>query len=93
MTKRILTRGSLLLAVGGAVIATAVPAQANPVPGAPHPAPTLCGALNMVEASPSFYQYAVSDGMDVAMTRIHDVAPNAYQNMFMAVGVSTVHCS
>lgn len=95
MNKRILTRGSLLLAAAGAVIATAVPAQANPTPGAPHPAP-LCGALNMVHSSPAFYpDYAVSNGMDIAMNRIWDSGQgrHGWYNMFHAVDVSTVHCS
>lgn len=93
MTRRIITRASMLLAVSGAVIATAAPAQAAPVPGAPHPAP-LCGALNMVE-SYSFYPYAVSDGMDVAMNRIQDVGQgvHGWANMFQAVAVSSVACA
>jgi hypothetical protein len=91
MHKRILTRAGLLLAVGGATIAaSAVPAQANPVPDAPHPAP-LCGALNMAESSPSFYPYAVSDGMDIAMNTIYVVGQgiNGWNNMFLAVANSS----
>lgn len=94
MDNRILTRAGLLLAVGGVVLAPTVPAAATPVPGAPHPAP-LCAAFNMVHSSPDFYPYAVSDGMDVAMNRIHDVGQgiHGWDNMFHAVAVSTAHCS
>jgi hypothetical protein len=59
---------------------TALPAEA-----APHP--HLCGAFNMVEASPTFYgANAVSDGMDIAMSR-----DNARGNtgMFGAVAASS----
>jgi hypothetical protein len=55
----------VLVATGAcaALSFTALPAGA-----ATHPAP-LCGAFNMIEASPSYYgSNAVSDGMDIAMS-------------------------
>jgi hypothetical protein len=89
MTKRIIARACLLLAGGGAAIAAGiVPAQA--ATGGPHPAP-LCGALNMVESSPSYYQYAVSEGMDIAMTidAAHGSGANGNTGMFLAVAQSS----
>lgn len=93
MTKRIFARAAvaLLLTIGGAALTVgAVPANADTVPGAPHPAP-LCAALNMVQSSPSFYPYAVSDGMDIAMTTISVSGQgiNGWNNMFLAVTSST----
>lgn len=73
----------------GVAIATvsALPASA----AGPHPA-QLCGALNMIEASPSFYgAYAVSGGMDNAMGRLFVLQSPAFQNMFDAVAVSSSH--
>jgi hypothetical protein len=52
MTRTTFARISLALAMTAAPVAfLAAPAAAD----GPHPAP-LCGALNMIEASPSFYQ-------------------------------------
>jgi hypothetical protein len=78
-----------LLAGGGVAIAAGiVPAQA--VTGGPYPAP-LSGALNMVESSPSYYQYSVSDGMDIAMTidAADGNGPNDNTGMFLAVAQSS----
>jgi hypothetical protein len=81
MSRTTLTRISLVLAMTAAPVAfLAAPATAAGL----HPAP-LCGALNMIEASPSYYgSNAVSDGMDVAMN-IDNANGNA--GMFNAVGV------
>lgn len=74
-------------------VAVAVPVVLAATPAAaagPHPAP-LCGALNMIEASPSFYgAHAVSDGMDIAMGGLldHGQGINGWNNMFNAVAVS-----
>jgi hypothetical protein len=94
MTRRTIARMSLALAMSAAPIALiAAPASAD----APHPAP-LCGALNMIEASPAFYgDNAVSDGMDIAMSNLsrdgvtsgHGQSINGYDNMFQAVAVSS----
>jgi hypothetical protein len=60
-----------------------------PAGAATHGAP-LCGALNMIEASPSYYgTNAVSDGMDIAMTRDNN-AGNL--GMFGAVAASSAAC-
>lgn len=82
MSERRMSR-AMIVATGAcaALSFTALPAGA-----ATHPAP-LCGALNMIEASPSYYgANAVSDGMDIAMSR-----DNARGNtgMFGAVAASS----
>jgi hypothetical protein len=71
----------------------AAPAQA----AGPFPDP-LCGAFNMVKASPSFYPYAVSAGMDTAMGGQyerylidHDEGIHGFNNMFDAVGNTTAN--
>ena len=87
MTRTTFTRLSLVATMTAAPLAfLAGPAAAS----GPHPAP-LCGALNMIEASPSFYgTNAVSDGMDVAMNGllVHGQGVNGWSNMFDAVAVS-----
>lgn len=65
MTSRRTVR-ALVIAVGTCV---AVPLASTGAGAATHPAP-LCGAFNMVEASPLYYgSDAVSGGMDIAMSR------------------------
>lgn len=91
MTRRTMAKVSVAMAMTAAPIAAlAAPASADPAP--------LCGALNMVEASPSFYPGAVSDGMDIAMgnlspdmgaTSTHGQSINGWNNMFLAVDVSS----
>jgi hypothetical protein len=87
MNRTTFTRISLAVAMTAAPVAfLAAPAAA----GGPHPAP-LCGALNMIESSPSFYgPNAVSDGMDIAMNGllVHGQGVNGWNNMFDAVAVS-----
>lgn len=82
-------RRLLVVAAGttGALLAVAGPAGA--VTTAPHPAP-LCGALNMLEASP-LYPYAVSTGMATAMTAdtVHGSGANGNAGMFGAVAASS----
>jgi hypothetical protein len=85
------------LCITAAMTAAPVAMMAAPAAAAgPHPAP-LCGALNMVESSPTFYPYAVSDGMDIAMgnlspdmgeTSTHGQSINGWNNMFLDVAVS-----
>lgn len=95
MTRRTTSRIALAIAMSAAPVAlVTAPAFA----GAPHPAP-LCGALNMIESSPSFYgDNAVSDGMDIAMgnlsadggvTSTNGQSINGWNNMFQAVAVSS----
>jgi hypothetical protein len=84
MTRTIGTKISLALAMTAATVALiAVPAAA----AGPFPAP-LCGAFNMVKASPSFYDYAVSDGMDTAMTGL---VQQGVDGMFGAVANTTAN--
>jgi hypothetical protein len=97
MTRTTFARISLALAMTAAPVAfLAAPAAAD----GPHPAP-LCGALNMIEASPSFYQdKAVSDGMDTAMgnlsadgglTSTHGQSINGWTTMFAAVATTAAN--
>jgi hypothetical protein len=90
MTRTIPKRISLAFAMTTMIALLAAPAQA----AGPFPDP-LCGAFNMVKAAPSFYTYAVSDGMDTAMggqyaryLNGHDQGINGFNNMFDAVAKS-----
>lgn len=86
MSNRRMSRAVIVAAGACAALSfTALPAGA-----ATHPAP-LCGALNMIEASPSFYgPSAVSDGMDIAMSRDN---ANGNNGMFGAVAASSTAAS
>lgn len=85
MTRTTGTKISLALAMTAATVALlAVPAAA----AGPFPAPQ-CGAFNMVKAAPSFYgDYAVSEGMDTAMTGLVEQGVNG---MFGAVHHTAVN--
>jgi hypothetical protein len=80
----------LVVTAGAAVALMIATGTAGATTGSSSPAP-LCGAFNMVEASPTFYANAVSGGMDIAMTvdTLHGNGANGNAGMFGAVATSS----
>jgi hypothetical protein len=82
MTKKTIAKITLALTVGAVPIALST----TTAWAAPAPTPSgLIGACNMLEASPSYFSGAVSNGMDIAMS---GDAAQGNAGMFHAVAVS-----